>query len=137
VTAQDPGGVRGAAPAGSITIERVVTPDDTASALGSGDVPVLATPRLLAWAEAATVALLAGRLPAGSTSVGTRIELDHLAASPLGATVRVTATLLDAQGRGRRFTVTAVHPGDGRVVARGTVTRAVVDRQRFVTAAQP
>ncbi len=50
-----------------------VTMDDTADAVGSGDVPVLATPRLIALCEAATVAAIAGQLPEGSTTVGARI----------------------------------------------------------------
>ncbi|MGA0092648.1 MAG: thioesterase family protein, partial [Candidatus Nanopelagicales bacterium] len=63
-----------------------VSAADTATALGSGDVPVLATPRLIAWLEAATVDACP---PLGSdeTSVGTRVEVEHLAASPVGASV--------------------------------------------------
>ena len=76
-----------------------VTDDDTASALGSGDLPVLATPRLLAWAEAATCAAVADELDAGSSSVGTRVQLEHVAASPVGASVAVTATVTYADGR--------------------------------------
>ena len=62
-----------------------VTEADTAAAVGSGDMPVLATPRVLALAERATVAAVAGALEAGATTVGTRVELDHLAPSPVGA----------------------------------------------------
>jgi fluoroacetyl-CoA thioesterase len=112
-------------------VEHVVGEGDTAVALGSGDVPVLGTPRLVALAEAATVAALRGRLDEGRTSVGTRVELDHLAASPVGATVRVRAELTGSDGRTLRFAVTA-HDGAGTLVGRGTVTRAVVDRARFV-----
>jgi fluoroacetyl-CoA thioesterase len=61
-----------------------VTEADTAMALGSGEVPVLATPRVLALAERATVAVAAGMLAAGATTVRTRVELDHLAPSPIG-----------------------------------------------------
>jgi hypothetical protein len=61
-----------------------VTEADTAMALGSGEVPVLATPRVLALAERATVAVAAGMLAAGATTVGTRVELDDLAPSPIG-----------------------------------------------------
>lgn len=112
-------------------IERVVTEDDTAVALGSGDVPVLATPRLLAWAEAATVAAVADALRDGETSVGTNISLDHLAASPVGAQVSVAAVLESVDGRLLRFTV-AAHDTDRRLLASGTVTRAVVNRERFL-----
>ena len=68
----------------SARVELTVTDADTAQALGSGDVPVLATPRVLALAEAATVAALAARLDTGQTTVGTRVELDHVAATAVG-----------------------------------------------------
>jgi fluoroacetyl-CoA thioesterase len=64
-----------------------VTEADTAAAVSSGEVPVLATPRALALAERATVAAVAGALEAGATTVGTRGELDHLAPSPVGGRV--------------------------------------------------
>ena len=108
-----------------------VTEGDTASAVGSGDVPVLATPRVLALAEAATVAALAGALDAGTTSVGTRVELDPLAASPVGADVEATAELVEVSGRRLTFEVRVIQ--DGRDVARGRIARAVVDRTRFPT----
>jgi predicted thioesterase len=104
---------------------------DTAAAVGSGDLPVLGTPRLLAWAEAATCAALAPSLPEGRTSVGTRVVLEHRAASPVGASVRVTATVAHRDGRLVRFEVVAVD-GDDQVVGHGEVTRVVVDADRFL-----
>jgi fluoroacetyl-CoA thioesterase len=74
------------------TLTYVVTDDDTAAAVGSGSLPVLGTPRLLAWLEAATCACLEPVLPDGSTSVGTRVQVEHLAASPVGAEVEVSAS---------------------------------------------
>ena len=112
-------------------LERVVTVSDTATALGSGDVPVLATPRLLAWAEAATVAAVAGRLDAGATSVGSRIVMEHSAASAIGVRVTVTAALVSVDGRLLRFSVSA-RDTDGRTLASGELTRVVVDRDRFL-----
>jgi predicted thioesterase len=112
-------------------VTHLVGVDDTATALGSGDVAVLATPRLLALAEAATVAAVSGTLPAGSTSVGTRVELEHLAASPVGTRVSVRAELVGVDGRLLRFEVVAEHP-DGRVVAHGRLSRVVVDRSEFL-----
>jgi len=108
-----------------------VTSADTARALGSGELDVLGTPALLAWLEAVTVADLASSVGPGQASVGTRVELDHLAATREGASVRVVAELAHADGRLRRFTVTA-HDVDGRLLATGTVTRVVVDRERFL-----
>jgi len=106
-----------------------VTDSDTASAVGSGEVHVLATPRVVALAEAATVAALAGALDAGTTSVGTRVELDHLEPSPVGAEVEATAELVDVSSRRLTFSVRVTQ--DGREVASGRITRAVVDRSRF------
>jgi predicted thioesterase len=105
--------------------------DDTAAAVGSGSLPVLGTPRLLAWCEAATCAAIAPTLSAGSTSVGTRVALEHLAASPVGQGVEVTATASYVDGRLHRFSVAARHVG-GRVVATGEITRVVVDVERFL-----
>jgi predicted thioesterase len=114
-------------------VQLTVTDADTAQAMGSGDVPVLATPRVLALAEAATVAATAARLPSGSTTVGVRAELDHTAPSPVGATVLAEATLAKVDGRRLLFEV-RVTAGD-RAVAEVRVERVVVDRQRFVQSA--
>jgi fluoroacetyl-CoA thioesterase len=114
-------------------VELTVAEADTAAALGSGDVPVLATPRVLALAEAATVAATAAALPAGSTTVGTRVELAHLAATAVGRTVVAEAILSDVDGRRLGFTV-SVRDGDD-VAARGRVERVIVDREAFVTRA--
>jgi fluoroacetyl-CoA thioesterase len=115
------------------TLGFTVTDDDTASALGSGDLPVLGTPRLVAWCEAATCAAVAASVPRERTSVGTRVDVEHLAASPVGARVEVTATVRYVDGRLLRFEVVAVHAADERLVGRGEVTRVVVDRDRFLS----
>ena len=93
---------------------------------------MLGTPRLLAWCEAATCAAVDPRLAAGETSVGTRVELEHRAASPVGQVLEVTAAESYADGRLRRFSVAARHAGDGSVVATGEITRVVVDAERFL-----
>jgi predicted thioesterase len=117
----------------SATLTFTVTDDDTAAALGSGSLPVLGTPRLLAWCEAATCAALEPTLPEGSTSVGTRLSLEHLAASPVGQAVEVSASTTYVDGRLLRFTVSARHVGgNGKVVGSGEVTRVVVDAERFL-----
>lgn len=117
--------------AGSTTLRFTVGEGDTAAAVGSGDLPVLGTPRLLAWAEAATCAAVADELDASSTSVGTRVALEHRAASAVGEEVRVTATVTHRDGRLLRFEVVAVDSADA-VVGHGEVTRVVVDRERFL-----
>lgn len=113
-----------------------VTDEDTARALGSGDVEVLATPRLLAWCEATTVAALAEQLKPDQTSVGSRVRLEHLAATGVGGRAVVTAELEHQDGRLVRFAVSAVDRA-GRLIATGEVTRVIVDRQRFVDRVPP
>ena len=104
---------------------------DTAAALGSGDVPVLGTPRLLALAEAATVRALDGALAPGQTSVGTSVRLEHTAASPVGMRITVTAELTGVDGRRLTFSIEA-KDAHGTVAALGTVERVVVDRDKFL-----
>ncbi|MFG2106594.1 thioesterase family protein [Micromonospora chersina] len=118
------------APGLTARVELTVTDTDTAQAVGSGDVPVLGTPRVLALAEAATVAATASRLPSGSTTVGTRVELEHRAATPVGRTVAARAELVKVDGR--RLTFEVIVTDGNEVVATGRVERALVDRQRFV-----
>jgi fluoroacetyl-CoA thioesterase len=134
------------------SVSAVVADADTAISAGSGDVPVLATPRLLALAEAAAVAAIAPHLPSGMTSVGTSASLEHRRASPVGAEVIVEAELTEVEGRRLMFSFiareSARHPGgagagtgtggagagDGEdlVVGAGTVERVVVDRAAFL-----
>jgi fluoroacetyl-CoA thioesterase len=114
-----------------VSLTRQVTASDTATAVGSGSLPVLATPRLLAWAEEATCAAVDPHLEPGTTSVGSRIELQHLAPSPVGELVTISAIVQHLDGRLVRFDVTAAH-GDERIVATATVTRVVVNAARFL-----
>jgi predicted thioesterase len=113
-----------------------VTEADTALAVGSGSLPVLGTPRLLAWCEAATCAALEDELAEGETSVGTRVELEHLAATAVGGSIEVTARQVYADGRLRRYAVAAREVGPegrvGKLVGSGEVTRVVVDADRFM-----
>jgi fluoroacetyl-CoA thioesterase len=110
----------------------VVAEADTASSLGSGDLPVLATPRLLAWCEAATCEVVNSALDPGRTTVGSRVSLTHERPSPVGAQLVVRANLAHVDGRLLRFEVVAEH-ADGTVVGHGEVTRVVVDRERFLS----
>ena len=121
------------APGLSARMELTVTDADTAQSLGSGDVPVLGTPRVLALAEAATVAATARHLPAGRTTVGTRAEVDHRAPTPIGRVVTAQATLAKVDGNRLLFEVT-VRDGE-KLVAEVRVERMLLDRQRFISAA--
>lgn len=109
-----------------------VTGSDTAVALGSGDVAVLATPRLIAWLEAATVRAAAGVLGPGETTVGTAIRVEHRRATPVGGGVEISAAP-PAQPDGRRLTFAVEAIDDaGRVVGAGEIDRVIVDRNRFL-----
>jgi len=109
----------------------VVTDDDTAVALSSGSLPVLATPRLVAWCEAACCRALATGLAEGTSSVGTGVRLEHLAPSAVGARVTAVAVLTAVDARRLTFDV-GVTDAEGAVVARGTLERVVVDDERFL-----
>jgi predicted thioesterase len=73
----------------------------------------------------------AGLLGPGQTSVGTRVEIEHLAPSAVGSGVSVTADVAHRDGRLLRFAV-AAQDASGRLVASGTITRVAVDRDRFL-----
>ena len=108
----------------------VVTDADTAVALRSGSVAVLGTPRLVALFEEATMAALGGRVSPGETTVGMRVQIDHLQPTAVGGRVFAEATLERIDGRRLTFTVSA---SDAKgLVAAGKVTRVVVDVARFL-----
>jgi fluoroacetyl-CoA thioesterase len=115
------------------SVEMTVSDADTAIALGSGDVAVWATPSVVALCEAAAVRAVAEALEDGKTTVGTRIDLEHLAPTPVGATTSAVARLVAVDGRLLTFVVTA-SDGSGDV-AQGTHTRVIVDRERFTSGA--
>ncbi|MEW5762987.1 MAG: thioesterase family protein [Bacillota bacterium] len=103
---------------------------DTAQAQGSGEVPVLSTPRMVALMEAAAVACIRGRLQPGQTSVGVKLEVEHIAATPPGMEVRAVARLVAIEGRRLIFAVEA--RDEIEVIGRGTHVRVVVDETRFL-----
>lgn len=107
-----------------------VSAADTAEAVGSGDVPVLATPKVVALCEQAAVAALDGTLATGQTSVGMRVQIDHLAPTAVGGVVTAEATLDKIEGRRLTFTVSVSDRCS--LVAAGRVTRVLVDRATFL-----
>ncbi len=121
-------------PGSSASVSLVVEDRDTAIAIGSGDVPVLATPRVVALAEKASIEAIAGDLPDDKTSVGYEVQLAHLAPTPVGGKITADATLEAIEGRRLTFRV-SVNDARG-LVAAGRVTRVVVDRDRFVERAK-
>lgn len=115
-----------------------VSPECTAIAAGSGDLPVLATPRLAALMEEAACEALESALPDDSTTVGTHVDIRHVAPSPLGSDVTATAIVTSVEGSRVRFEVAASHTHHGATVevGRGTHVRVVVDRERFLSDVQ-
>ena len=107
-----------------------VAEENTAAALGSGDVPVLATPSVVLLSERATVAAVHPHVRDGETTVGYRVQLDHLAPTAVGSHVKAEAILESVHGRRLTFRVSVT---DARgLVAAGKITRVVVERARFL-----
>ncbi len=114
----------------SATVDLTVSETDTAIAMRSGEVPVLATPRLVALFEEAAMKAIDGQLAPNETTVGMRVQVDHLAPTAVGDVVTAEATLVDVEGRRLTFTVSAKDPRG--LVGAGKVTRVVVDVERFL-----
>ena len=112
----------------------VVSEADTAKAVGSGDVAVLATPRLVALCEQAVVQALRPHLEPGQTSVGFRVEITHVAPVLVGASVVASAALERIDGKRLTFNVNVVDRCG--IVAAGRVTRALVDAAAFMDKAR-
>lgn len=118
----------------SAVVELTVTDDDTAIAFRSGEVPVLATPRILALVEEATVRALDDQLDAGTSTVGMRVQLEHISPTAVGGRITAEATLEKVEGRRLVFHVSA--KDERGLVAAGKVTRVVVDVERFLDKAR-
>ena len=112
------------------TVTHMITGAETALALGSGDVEVFGTPAVVALCERAAVEAIAGGLAGNETSVGVRVEIEHLAPTVAGIDVVATARLRGIDGRRLKFEIEVSDPAG--IVARATHTRVVVDRDRFM-----
>lgn len=106
------------------------TPELTATHMKSGDVEVFATPAMIALMEGAAVAAIQGKLPAGQTSVGIMVNVQHIAASPVGAEIRAKAEVIAVEGKEITFRVEAWH--NLELIGQGTHRRAMVDVERFM-----
>jgi fluoroacetyl-CoA thioesterase len=115
-------------------VEQVVLPEHAADRFENAGVTVLATPVLCHWFESAAVRAVAGQLEPGEATVGTRLRIEHLKATPLGMRVRVEARVVAVEGRRVNFEVEAID--DVELVARGTHERFVVDLERFLAGVQ-
>lgn len=114
----------------SATAHLTVTDADTAIAFGSGEVPVLATPRIVALVEEAAVAAVHPGLEAGSSTVGVRVQIEHISPTAVGGAVTAEATLEKVEGRRLIFHVAA--RDERGLIAAGKVTRVLVDVERFL-----
>jgi predicted thioesterase len=112
------------------SLEFTVGVDDTAIAMGSGDVPVLGTPRALAMMEAATLEAIRSHLDPGQTTVGVAVSLNHGVPSVAGSTVIAHAATGIPLGRRIVFDVSLT--SQGVAVAEGRIERVTVDRDRFL-----
>ena len=113
------------------TSELTVTDAVTDIAIGSGDMPVLATPMMMALMENAAMLAVKDKLPEGSTTVGGHIESSHLKPSKVGDKVSATAEVTKVDGKKIEFKV-AAYSGD-TLLGEGTHLRFIVDRERFLS----
>lgn len=120
------------------TASLTVSADDTAIAAGSGDIPVLATPRLIALMEAAACEALRGHLDPDQTSVGAKVTIDHLRPTLVGTSVNARADIIDIDGDRVQFAVSAEQPGRAGLVriGEGTHLRVIVRRESFLQRAR-
>ena len=113
------------------TSNLVVADGNTAIALGSGDMPVLATPAMMALMENAAMLAVASELEDGETTVGGHIESSHLRPTPVGTEVAATATLEKIDGRKLYFKI-VVRQGE-TIIGEGTHLRFIVNREKFLS----
>ena len=113
------------------TSRTIVAEENCACTMGSGNLPVFATPALVALMENAAMLAVADSLPEGSTTVGGEISIKHLKPSAIGTEITATATLSSAEGRKLTFNVEA-HDASG-LVGEGTHVRFVVDKEKFMS----
>jgi predicted thioesterase len=115
-------------------LEQIVRPEHGADRFQNAGVTVLATPVLCHWFESAAVRAIADQLESGEATVGSRLSIEHLKATPVGMRVRVTAQVVAVDGRRVAFEVSAFD--DVELIARGTHERVVIDLERFLTRVQ-
>ncbi len=115
----------------SKTLSLTLTEAQSAITVGSGDVPVLGTPALIALLEKASVQLVAPELAADESTVGIRVELNHTRATALCRTVKATATLTAIEGRKLLFDLSA--EDERGTIADGRLERFLISRERFLS----
>lgn len=122
-------------PPGATGSKSITVGDEhTAPFVGSGRVHVLATPVMINLFEAAALAAIEHLLPVGHQSLGTHLDISHLAATPVGMRVTATAEVIEVDGRHVKFKVSAVDERD--LIGEGVHDRVVVDVAKFETRVQ-
>lgn len=111
------------------TADLVVADEHTAPRVGSGRIPVLATPVMINVIEAAALAAVEHLLPDGHQSLGTLLHVSHVAATPVGMKVTAEAVVTSVEGRNIKFSVSARDEKD--LIGEGTHERVVVNVERF------
>lgn len=111
------------------TVETVVNEENTALAVGSGDMEVFATPMMIALMENAAAECIAEQIGEENTSVGTMISVSHVSATPIGMKVKATAELVHVEGRRYEFKVMA--EDERGLIGEGTHSRVSVNREKF------
>ncbi|WP_330472882.1 thioesterase family protein [Terrabacter sp. C0L_2] len=115
--------------------QHTVTADDTSAQLGSGDLDVLATPRLITWCESAAFQVCKQTIDSDHTTVGTTVKIEHVKGSAVGS--EITVLCAEPINDGRRLVChVTVKDSDGEEIARGEIHRAVVDPDRFMSKCQ-
>lgn len=114
------------------TVEKTVTPDMTAKAVGSGGLEVFGTPYMLGLMECAAMWCVQNELPEGKGTVGVNISSSHLAPTPVGMKVTATAEVTDVSANGKMITFKVTASDAEGLIGEGTHTRAVIDNARFL-----
>ena len=112
------------------TVKEIVNENITAEKVGSGSLPVFATPMMVALMEKAACKALENSLDEGSTTVGTKVDVEHIAATPVGMEVTVTATVTAVDGRKISFSVEAFD--EAGLIGKGAHDRFVVGAEKFI-----
>ncbi len=113
------------------TVKETVNENNTAAKVGSGSLQVFATPMMIALMEKASCVALDGNLEEGNTTVGTMVNIEHVAATPLGMEITVNATVTAVEGRKISFLVEAFD--EAGLIGKGTHDRFVVGAEKFMT----
>jgi predicted thioesterase len=113
-----------------LTLEKIVTPEESAVNMGSGSIEVLSTPSMIAFMERASMEAVQGYLSIGTTTVGTLVNIKHISPTKIGATIRCTTSLDEVDSKRLSFKVEA--EDENGIIGTGTHERYIIDKAKFV-----